>query len=75
MLVKCWVPEELQERLWDHTRRVREEKALEMRRIEFEQLAAERQRQRNRGVLRLGVAVEPGRRKSLRGKSPGVRWF
>ncbi|KAI9748172.1 MAG: hypothetical protein M1815_003471 [Lichina confinis] len=67
VLVKRWVPEELQEQLWDHTRRIRDEKAREVRRIEFEQLAAERQRQRNRGIsvggggggaLGLGVSEE-----------------
>lgn len=26
MLVKRWVPEDLQERLWEHTRRIREER-------------------------------------------------
>ncbi|KAI9851659.1 MAG: hypothetical protein M1838_003128 [Thelocarpon superellum] len=42
VLIKRWVPEYEQELLWDHTKRIREERTVRVRRLELTRVADER---------------------------------
>ncbi len=63
MLVKCWVPEALQEQLWEHTRRLREEREIVASRLELERLAEER---------RAAQKFVQRRKSVVRAKGPGL---
>ncbi|KAI9790280.1 MAG: hypothetical protein M1816_005305 [Peltula sp. TS41687] len=57
VLVKRWVPEYLQERLWEHTRRIREERQFHQRKLMLEEDMARLEIVRKKKVVR---ARSPG---------------
>jgi phosphoketolase len=65
VLIKRWVPEYEQEQLWDHTRRLREEREMRVRRIEMKRAVEEAR------AAKLIIA----RKKEHRSKSPGLFGF